>query len=138
MLSDLIIEAQFIKGLNMINESISLGNESASRLPHPSQRSEIPIPDSEQFFSSTKPTPIIDDAEITFKEIVEEFAEEENLLFLPTNKNHKISGKPLYRLGRTQGGAGGLTLYLEDDVMYVKQGLEWLPMGFDEVLEKLT
>ncbi|KAF0391080.1 TFP11-domain-containing protein [Gigaspora margarita] len=106
-------------------------------LPHPSQRSEIPIPDSEQFFSSTKPTPIIDDAEITFKEIIEEFAEEENLLFLPTNKNHKISGKPLYRLGRTQG-AGGLTLYLDDDVMYVKQGLEWLPMGFDEVLEKLT
>lgn len=137
MLSDLIIEAQFIKGLNMIDESISLGNESASRLPHPSQRSEIPIPDSEQFFSSTKPTPIIDDAEITFKEIIEEFAEEENLLFLPTNKNHKISGKPLYRLGRTQG-AGGLTLYLDDDVMYVKQGLEWLPMGFDEVLEKLT
>ncbi|CAG8583192.1 422_t:CDS:10 [Cetraspora pellucida] len=134
MLSDLI-EAQFIKGLNLIDESISLGNESTSRLPHPSQRDEVP--DSEQPFLSTKYTPIIDEAEITFKEIVEEFAEEQNLLFLPTNKNHGVSGKPLYRIGRSAGGTGGLTLYLDDDVMYVKQGLEWLPMGFDEVLEKL-
>ncbi|CAG8716314.1 18490_t:CDS:2, partial [Racocetra fulgida] len=130
MLSDLIIEAQFIKGLNMIDESISLGNESASRFVNL-------LDDSEEPFSSTKYAPIIDDAEITFKEIVEEFAEEQNLLFIPTNKNHKVSGKPLYRIGRSAGGTGGLTLYLDDDVMYVKQGLEWLPMGFDEVLEKL-
>ncbi|CAG8685895.1 4993_t:CDS:2, partial [Scutellospora calospora] len=121
--------------LNMINESISLGRDSTSRLKHPSQQSEVP--DSDQLFSSTNYAPVIDDDEITFKEIVEEFAEEHNLLFIPTNKIHQVTRMPLYRIGRTTQGFGGLIMYLDDDVMYVKQGLEWLPMGFDEILEKL-
>jgi tuftelin-interacting protein 11 len=67
---------------------------------------------------------------------VEEFAQEQNILFLPTNKTH-VSGKPLYRMGGTPEGIGGLLMYLSEDVMYVKEGQNWTPMGFEEVLEKL-
>jgi len=67
---------------------------------------------------------------------VEEFAQEKNLLFLPTNKIHD-SGKPLFRMGCTSEGIGGLLMYLSDDVMYVKEGPNWIPMGFEEVFEKL-
>ncbi|CAG8434779.1 8742_t:CDS:10 [Scutellospora calospora] len=116
MLSDLIIETQFIKGLNMINESISL--VPAGRLKHPSQQSEVP--DSDQLFSSTNYAPIIDDDEITFKEIVKEFAEEHNLLFIPTNKIHQVIRMALYRIGRT---TQGLIMYLDDNrkISYLSQ-----------------
>ncbi|EXX77932.1 TFP11-domain-containing protein [Rhizophagus irregularis] len=135
MLDSPIIEEQFTKALCMIEESISLGSEASTRLSHPSQKSTIPEP--EQFrFLPEESTGYTDIADVTFFEIVEEFAQDQNLLFLPTNKTHD-SGKPLYRMGGTPEGVGGLLMYLSDDVMYVKEGQNWTPMGFDEVLEKL-
>ncbi|GES77671.1 TFP11-domain-containing protein [Rhizophagus clarus] len=135
MLDSPIIEEQFTKALCMIEESISLGSEASTRLSHPSQKSTIPGP--EQFsFPPEEPAGYTDIADITFFEIVEEFAQDQNFLFLPTNKSH-VSGKPLYRMGGTPEGAGGLLMYLSDDVMYVKEGQNWTPMGFEEVLEKL-
>ncbi|RIA90210.1 GC-rich sequence DNA-binding factor-like protein [Glomus cerebriforme] len=135
MLDSPIIEEQFMKALYMIEESLSLGSETPIRLTHPSQKTEIPEP--EQFISqSDESTAYANIDDITFFEIVEEFAQDKNLLFLPTNKTH-ISGKPLYRMGGTPEGVGGILMYLNDDVMYVKEGQNWTPMGFEEVLEKL-
>jgi len=107
-----------------------------NRLSHPSQKSTIPEP--EQFrFTSEESAAYTNIADITFFEIVEEFAQDQNLLFLPTNKTH-VSGKPLYRMGGTPEGVGGLLMFLSDDVMYVKEDQNWTPMGFEEVLEKLV
>lgn len=75
------------------------------------------------------------DTEISFLELVEEFAQEKNLLFLPLNKAHKISGKSLYRMGGTPEGIGGATIYFQDDVIFVKRGQDWQPVGFEEILE---
>ncbi|CAG8568173.1 3968_t:CDS:10 [Acaulospora colombiana] len=133
MRTEQVIEAQFAKGLSLIEESISLGKESTSRLSHPSRQQSPTIEPSQS--SSTKTTRTFDSEEITFFEIVEEFAQENNLLFLLTNKTHKLSGKPIYRMGGTPEGAGGVTMYLQDDVMFVKSGQDWLPMGFDEILD---
>ncbi|CAI2181653.1 3869_t:CDS:10 [Funneliformis geosporum] len=128
-----IIEEQFMRALYMIEESISLGRDAPIRLTHPSQQNTIPEPEQFRFPSEKTVTDIVD---ITFFEIVEEFAQEKNFLFLPTNKIHD-SGKPLFRMGCTSEGIGGLLMYLSDDVMYVKEGQNWTPMGFGEVFGKL-
>jgi tuftelin-interacting protein 11 len=69
------------------------------------------------------------------RELVGEFAQEHNLLFMPAQKTHEASGRLLYRLGGTPQGAGGVLIHLEDDIMFVQQNGEWVPVGFDEVLE---
>ncbi|CAG8655416.1 10587_t:CDS:10 [Acaulospora morrowiae] len=132
MLANHVIETQFTKGLSLIEESISLGKESIDRLSHPSKQQNPNLDSFQHSFSKISHT--IDNEEITFFDLVEEFAQENNLLFLPTNKTHKASGKPIYRMGGTPEGTGGITLYLQDDVMFVKNEQDWLPMGFDEIL----
>jgi len=75
--------------------------------------------------------------DFSFREVVEDFAQEHNHLFLPAHKTHAETGKALFRFGGTVQSTGGVLVYLDDDVMFAQEGNDWLPMSFDEVLEKV-
>ncbi|KAG9305078.1 hypothetical protein G9A89_007718 [Geosiphon pyriformis] len=126
------IKTCFKQGLEMMNESSTLGAEGSSRLSHPLQYN--PAPD-ETDITSAEFNDISES--ISFKDLVQEFAHENDYLLLSANKTHEISGKPLFRFGCTSQGVGGVLLYMKDDVMYVQEGKEWTPIGFEEILEKV-
>ncbi|CAG8601989.1 7275_t:CDS:2 [Ambispora leptoticha] len=130
------IESHFKQALEMINESSALGVDAAARLPHPSQKPEIIEEPTTTPFSKDSSTITIET--ISHKDIVEDFAQEHNYLFLPVNKTHAASGKPLFRFGCSMQGVGGVLMYMKDDVIYAQEeSKQWMPIGFDELLEKV-
>ncbi|CAG8474767.1 11481_t:CDS:2 [Ambispora gerdemannii] len=130
-----VIESHFIQALDMIDEGSALGVDSAARLRHPSEKSNIPEEPTTIPFAKDNITITIET--ISHKDIIEDFAQEHNYLFLPVNKTHAASGKPLFRFGCSLQGVGGVLLYMKDDVMYAQEeSKQWVPIGFDELLEK--
>lgn len=65
-----------------------------------------------------QPQPAAAGGEITFKSIVEEYAAEHNLLFLPAGKAHEKSRMPLYKVSPNVDGKGGVLVYLLDDAVW--------------------
>ncbi|KAG5463128.1 MAG: hypothetical protein BJ554DRAFT_1582 [Olpidium bornovanus] len=138
-----LLEAPAVKGgfkraLDMCNQSRELGAD----LPHPdaamgTAATGVPLAPSRSSVAA---------ARVTFRDIVEEFAQENSQLFLPTTRVHPTSGKPLFRFGgRPPAGAGGLWVYLDDDVAFALVDCgdpdedavkaKWEPVGLEELLE---
>lgn len=60
--------------------------------------------------------------ESSFKSIVEEYAAEHELLFMPTGKVHERSRVPMYRVTARMDGKGGVVVYILDDIIWSVQG----------------
>ncbi|KAH7914611.1 TFP11-domain-containing protein [Hygrophoropsis aurantiaca] len=110
------VKKGFTAGLQLMNKAIELGTEAPSKLPHPSARTE-PMPQ-----RTSTPTPRTLPSrvhEVTFRAIVEEFAAEHNLLFVPTGRAHERSRMPLFRVtSSADGKRGGLLVYIQDDAVW--------------------
>ncbi|TFK29732.1 TFP11-domain-containing protein [Coprinopsis marcescibilis] len=111
----------FTRGLQLMNRAIELGPEAPTRLVKPDFKAELAVK------VSTAPTAKAADRparmsartqEITFRSIVEEFAAEHNLLFIPTGRAHENSRMPLYRVSETADGKHGLLVYILDDAVW--------------------
>ena len=77
------------------------------------------------------PTPDEEEFDISFKDIVEEWCEGENLLFVPTHKANVV-GLPLYRIRGAESKSGGVVVYLQGDVL-IREGDD-MPLGLDDQL----
>jgi tuftelin-interacting protein 11 len=60
--------------------------------------------------------------ESSFKSIVEEYATEHELLFMPTGRVHEKSRVPMYRVTARMDGKGGIVVYILDDMVWVVEG----------------
>ncbi|KAF9433129.1 hypothetical protein BGZ76_009841 [Entomortierella beljakovae] len=74
---------------------------------------------------------------MSFKDLVQDYATQNSLLFVVTKYIHEKSGRPLYRLGgNSTGTAGGILVHMTDEVAFVKSedtGI-WIPTGLDELM----
>ncbi|ORZ14848.1 GC-rich sequence DNA-binding factor-like protein-domain-containing protein [Lobosporangium transversale] len=74
---------------------------------------------------------------MSFKDLVQDYATQNSLLFVMTKQMHERSGKPLYRLGgNSTGTAGGILVHMTDEVAFVKSeetGV-WTPTGLEELM----
>ncbi|KAJ8098691.1 GC-rich sequence DNA-binding factor-like protein-domain-containing protein [Lipomyces tetrasporus] len=147
------IRSAFAKGLNLINQAVYLGPQAAvelkpivepatteSRKSKSKRRKESRPP-------SSKPAPGPDRApqealpESTFKDVVEDYCLENNLLFIPIRQAHEILGHPLYRITASAGGRGGFLCYFDSEILWAKvrgagpDQLEWEPLDFNEIDE---
>lgn len=67
------------------------------------------------------------DRTVSFKEALEQLAEEHELLFLPkVGKQEK--GKQVYTFGK-------ISVYLDNRLVYALSGGEWSPMALNDLLE---
>ena len=75
--------------------------------------------------------------ETTFREVLEEFCAEKNLLYIPLRTTDPTTGKALFRITASADGKGGVTGYLgEGDVLYLqttRQG-PYEPVSIDKVV----
>lgn len=81
-----------------------------------------------QVSQPSTPTATVED--ISFKDIVEDWCTEHNLLLRSTNRSDEF-GRLLYRLSDAERRSKGLLVYLLDDVVYSEDGM---PYGLDEPL----
>ena len=58
-----------------------------------------------------------------------------NLVFLATGKADE-RGHALFRVSQNVDGKSGVTVYLEDDVVYLLEGGEWRPVSVEEMVRK--
>jgi tuftelin-interacting protein 11 len=75
--------------------------------------------------------------EPTFKDVVEEFCAEENLLLIPLREAHDKTGLPLFRVTASATGRGGAVAYLKGDILWVQDKKDksvWEPVGLDDKL----
>jgi tuftelin-interacting protein 11 len=107
------IHSLFNKGLDMINQTLS--------------GQEIILQDVKENYEDKieKLKPKVRD--LTFRELLEQYAADSDILFEP--KGHQnFRGKQLYLFG-------GVTLYIDNDVIYSKVKESYQPVSLDELIE---
>ncbi|KAG0339325.1 hypothetical protein BG004_006867 [Podila humilis] len=74
---------------------------------------------------------------VSFKDLVQEYAGQNSLLFVMTKQMHERSGRPLYRLGgNSTGTAGGVLVHMTDEIAFVKaeETGTWMPIGIEDLM----
>ncbi|CBX94343.1 hypothetical protein IAQ61_009949 [Plenodomus lingam] len=134
------VESGWNEAYTLINQALDLGDARTTDLPVPRARGTAASPQTPQFSQSVnkeppKPAPVVEEA--TFKDVVEEFCAEENLLLIPLREAHEVTGLPLFRITASATGRGGAVAYLKGDVLWVQNKKDksiWEPTGLDEGL----
>ncbi|KAF9499348.1 TFP11-domain-containing protein [Pleurotus eryngii] len=117
-----VMERGFTRGLQLMNTAIELGPDAPARLPRPDYRAEVlsmlEKKDSRAGTPKVRP-PTARTREITFREIVEEYASKHDLVVMPSGKTHEMSRMPLLRVSSAgKSGRGGLLIYVLDDAVW--------------------
>ncbi|CAO2655989.1 Nn.00g047920.m01.CDS01 [Neocucurbitaria sp. VM-36] len=134
------VESGWNEAYTLINQALDLGDARLTDLPAPQTESTGASPKTPQLSKSinkepARPAPQAEEA--TFKDVVEEFCAEENLLLIPLREAHDLTGLPLFRITASATGRGGAVAYLKGDVLWVQNKKErslWEPTGLDEAL----
>lgn len=136
------IKSNFKKGLDMMNDALDLGQDAPTKLAPPPMEPLRPIkPET----VAPKPTPtkassIPISVGATFRDVVEDWCADHNLLLIPLRKAHEVSGAPLFRITASASGSGGSVVYFQGDVVWAQdkknKGL-WEPLGLEELLERI-
>ncbi|KAF2733459.1 hypothetical protein EJ04DRAFT_513229 [Polyplosphaeria fusca] len=75
--------------------------------------------------------------EPTFRDIIEAWCAEEDLLLVALREAHQATGLPLFRITASASGKGGVAVYLKGDLIYAqdkKNKNVWEPVALDDSL----
>lgn len=135
------VQRGLVRGLQLMNDAMTLGPEAPSKLQKPDFRAELAASSrrsssrggasedeekTKKTKASTLARPSARTQEITFRAIVEEYAAERDLLFIPVGRVHEKARVPLFRVSETADGKHGLLVYVLDDAVWAPKpgGLE--------------
>ncbi|KAF8845056.1 TFP11-domain-containing protein [Paxillus ammoniavirescens] len=128
------IQKGFTRGLQLMNEAIELGADAPTKLKRPDIKAEQVDDARETRKTGTKAQALPSRAqEITFRTIVEDFAAEHNLLFIPTGRAHEKSRMPLFRVSGPSG-KGGMLVFVQDDAVWAPEGDEYRAITLEEMV----
>ncbi|PWW78166.1 TFP11-domain-containing protein [Tuber magnatum] len=140
--SDPAIRSGFKKGLDMMNHALDLGQDAPTKLvPPPVQPVRLTKPEA----VAPKPTPVKASntsmpVGSTFRDAVEDWCVDHNLLLIPLRKAHEATGRPLFKITASAIGSGGIEVYFQGDVVWAQdrkdRGL-WDPLGLEELLGRI-
>jgi len=145
----------FKRGLELMHEAMALPSSERIKLKKPDFKKEMAVlalaEENKRQATAADKAPTTRKAtrtqEITFKSIVEEYAADHNLLFMPTGKAHAKSRMPLYRISPGEdGGKKGLLVYVLDDAVWasVEKGVigseedEFRAISLDDMVNRAT
>ncbi|PVH99005.1 hypothetical protein DM02DRAFT_23017 [Periconia macrospinosa] len=137
-------KTEFDKAYTLVNKALDLENEGKSldtlELPE-NESARAASPETPDFSKSTNtepPRPALQDlSELSFKDIVESWCAEEDLLLIALRKADESTGFPLFRITASASGKGGVIVYFKGDVMYAQNKKDksvWDPVGMDDTL----
>lgn len=147
-----IIISQFDKGLKMINLAMDLGpgsERARKELPAPEEGPQRPINITGEMnredkweWEKRKGTEMKkrEGEQVLFKDAIDDWCTENNLLLIPLRKADEKSGQPLFRITASTSGIGGVIVYLSNDVVWVQDNNirgKFEPTGLDHVLNRV-
>ncbi|BEI91734.1 uncharacterized protein CcaverHIS019_0405540 [Cutaneotrichosporon cavernicola] len=131
----------FNTGLRLMRDAVELGPAAHTKLQKPKYspiRSGFklePSPPAAKPVIQRMPAP----EDITFRSIAEEVIAENDLLMRPLGKSHAITGKPLFRIGKTVDGRGGVVVYFGDDAVFSQvEGGAFRATSLEDVVERAS
>jgi tuftelin-interacting protein 11 len=117
------IRSQFTYALNIIDAAISGRSIPTPQMYVPPPATSVMAPPPTQ--PPPPPPRTIDD--MSFKEVVERFAEENGFFLQPTKKYYE--GKIIYNFGK-------IPIYFEHQLIYKLRGNDWVPISLNELLQQ--
>lgn len=125
---------------SLIIQALDLEDARMTDLPAPQVQPSAASPETSKPQSvpkeePTQPTAQVEEA--TFKEVVEEYCAEENLLLIPLREAHEETSLPLFRVTASATGRGGVVAYLKGDVLWAQNKKDksvWWPTELDAEL----
>lgn len=134
----------FDAGLKLMDEALALGPEAPTKLRKPNFQ---PLPSSSKSTNGTAkaskfaPRVAMDahQGDITFRFLAEQAIASNDLLMLPLGKSHSVTGKPLFRVGKTIEGKGGVTVYFGDDAVFAQRDVgEFRAVTLDDLVKRAS
>jgi tuftelin-interacting protein 11 len=127
------VQKGFTRGLQLMNEAIELGADAPTKLRRPNAKVEQATAAGSSKGATKSAALPSRTHDITFRSIVEEFAAEHNLLFMPTGRAHETSRMPLFRVSGPSG-KGGVLVYVQDDAVWAPEGDEYRAIALEEMV----
>lgn len=130
----------FRKGLDLMNQAMALGDDAKYRLRRPDTAPKASSSSREHRkhrSAAPAPAPVAAAEEVSFRQVVEEVAAAANLVFLATGRADG-KGHQLFRVSKGVDGKSGVTVYLEEDVVWLQEGTEWTPVGVEEMCRRAS
>lgn len=141
-------------GLELMLQASEVGPVATAQFPHPnavaedtssrrSQSKERGSSDTKEASVGLK-TPDPNGATASFKDVVEEWCQENDVFLKPLREADVQTGLPLFRITASATGRGGVVVYLKGDVVWVRKSTSvagqttFTPMGLDDSLGKLA
>ncbi|MCJ1447184.1 MAG: hypothetical protein MMC23_007694 [Stictis urceolatum] len=139
---------EWTKVFKMMIRAVELGDKVQSELPPPVPQS---VRDRTRTGTSTpmpgtpvKEVPVVEPMlplpDVTFKDVVELWCEENDLLHIPLREAHDQTGQPLFRITASADQKGGVVGYVRGDILWVrdkKNKTKWDPIGLgDQMLSR--
>lgn len=128
------------KGLEMMNLALNLGERANNELPLPQLQNDTAQLETTRLLSNHEADQPIwrpAEEETSFRDVVEAWCAEENLLFIPLRSAHDLTGHPMFRITASATGKGGVIVYLKGDIVWAQnrkdRGL-WEPVGLEDNL----
>jgi tuftelin-interacting protein 11 len=140
-----MVQDEWNKGLQTMDHALNLGDRAAAELPRPALPMQSALPTREDAVAEAVATapvhshakPQASKEEPAFKDIVESWCMEQELLIRPLREAHPKNGLPLFRITASVTGSGGVVAYLQGDVVWVQNKKAkdvWEPMGLEDQL----
>ena len=128
------------QGLEMMNTALDLGDDAKNELPLPDVPSGVVEAEEEKRpnFAASTASRAAEEDETTFKDVVEDWCGENDLLMIPLREADKTTGLPLFRITASASGKGGAIVYLKGDVVWAinRKDETREPLGLEEGLIK--
>ncbi|KAF2642616.1 hypothetical protein P280DRAFT_467942, partial [Massarina eburnea CBS 473.64] len=130
-------ETDWNAAYSLVNASLDLESEGKGleTLQLPAVEPVHSPPGTPNFSKSVNKEPARQDvAELTFKDVVESWCADEDLLLMPLRKADEATGFPLFRITASATGKGGVVVYFKGDVIYTQNKKDknvWDPAGLD-------
>ena len=117
------IQHNFLRALDLMNSVLQW-------TPNPSLREKLSYFTHQErknsFHINPQPPPPVPTAELSFKELLQKYAQRDDIVYIPLNKQGP-NGNYLYKFGT-------YTIYVEKNVIFTSKGNSWLPISIDELL----
>ncbi|KAK5174251.1 uncharacterized protein LTR77_001331 [Saxophila tyrrhenica] len=134
------VAKEWAKGTKMINDALDLLDQDTplSRLAPPAAGPAKPIAkDIAAKLDRKERKPVAEAVEADFKDVVESWCAENDLMMLAIREPHQSTGLPLFRITASATGRGGVVVYFQADLVWAQKKGEkgtFEPIGLNEKL----
>jgi tuftelin-interacting protein 11 len=138
----------FKQALDLMNQAVELGSEAPQRLrkpvfqPLPPRKSSSSASTSKSksrsnASASVPRQSIPEQADITFRSLAEEYAAQNDLIFLPLGKSDTKTGKPLFKVSKGVDGRKGVTVYVGESAVFAQaDDAAFRAISLDEMVKR--